>query len=233
MDIDYTNMKDNYRKCFKEFGVTPQALRCPKGKQKERVHSLLHGFVEFFDTKELFSNPSILDIGCGFGDANKYIKDFISQYEYTGIDICDFFVDQAVDIYKNDIDKKFICHDFLTYQFKNNFDFAICSGATGTKLNIDNYDYTYRLMQKALSLVNVGVAFDFNSTKVDYFAGPDIFHYEPSKVIELCYSLSRSIVLKNDYFPFEFCVYVYKDTSFEKKDTIFNRYKVINKYPKN
>lgn len=88
----------------------------------------------------------------------------------------------------------------------------------------DNYAYVYEVMKKALLLCKDGIAFDFLSDKVDYKLD-HAFHYDPVRILNIAYSFSRRVLLRNDCFPFEFSVYVYKDDSFSKEDTTFIQYK--------
>lgn len=60
-------------------------------------------------------NKSILDIGCGFGDANILLKQKSSNYEYLGIDIVEDLINEAKNIYKNENNINFILDDFLKY----------------------------------------------------------------------------------------------------------------------
>lgn len=45
------------------------------------------------------------------------------------------------------------------------------------------------------------------------------------KILEMAYKLSRNIILRNDYMPFEFSIVIFKDDSFSKEDTLFTKYK--------
>ena len=80
-------------------------------------------------------------------------------------------------------------------------------------------------MNKALSLCRDGLAFDFLSDKVDWRQANN-FYCSPEQILRMAYKCSRNVVLRNDYMPFEFAVFINKDSSFLKDDTIFNRYKM-------
>jgi hypothetical protein len=88
----------------------------------------------------------------------------------------------------------------------------------------DNYMFINSFMQKAFNLANNGIAFDFLSDKVD-FQYEHTFHSSPSKILDMAYDLSKNVILKNNYMPFEFAVMIFKDETFTKEDTIFTRYK--------
>jgi len=81
------------------------------------------------------------------------------------------------------------------------------------------------VLKKAWSLCKVGFAFDFLSDKVDY-RYDHTYHNNPERILGLGYGLSRNVVLRNDYMPFEFCLYVGKDDSFDRADAVFTAHKL-------
>lgn len=136
------------------------------------------------------------------------------------------FIEEAKHKYPkdNDISIEFKCGDFLKEVFEDEFDYAIASGIFNYRLkNQSNYDYVDAVMSKSFELCNEGIAFDFLSDKVDY-AYPDNFNYDPARILSMAYKYTRNVVLRNDYMPFEFSIFLFKDDSFEKEKTLFNRY---------
>ena len=91
----------------------------------------------------------------------------------------------------------------------------------------DNYVFIEHTLRKAFKLANKAVSFDFLSTNVDY-EYPHTFHSNPSKILEIAYSLSKRVKLRNDYMPFEFSITLYKDDKFDSSDTVFKNYKIEN-----
>ena len=70
---------NRYKKRYEKFGFDPRSLGWDKGKQDLRFSVL----TDFFDCR----GKSILDIGCGFGDLNKFLfNQYQFEYEYVGID---------------------------------------------------------------------------------------------------------------------------------------------------
>ena len=108
------------------------------------------------------------------------------------------------------------------------FDFAISSGIFNHKLDGNsNYEFLEDVIKNTLAICKDGLAFDFLSDKVDYPL-EHTFHNSPEKVLSIAYKYSRNIILRNDYMPFEFSLFIFKDDSFQKEDTLFNRYKTNN-----
>ncbi len=208
-----------YSERHDKYGYSPKSLGWDKGKQDIRFDVLTSNI----DCKgKLF-----LDIGCGFGDLNKTL--FVKSggvYKYVGVDIVPDLLQEARARYGNE-SIKFIEGDFLAENMDVKPDFAIASGVFNFKLkDVDNYSFIEAMMRKAFDLCGEGFAFDFLSDKVD-FRLTHTFHSSPERIISMAYRLSRNVVLRNDYMPFEFSVFVFKDDSFLSEDTVFQRYKLM------
>jgi SAM-dependent methyltransferase len=219
---DKNTVIERYSNRYKEHGYSPKTLGWDKGKQDLRYSML---FSEF-DLR----NKSILDIGCGFGDANKLLKAKAGDYHYLGIDLVGDLIKEAKKRYAGEKHIEFMEGDFLDLELEGEYDIIVASGVFNFKLfDGDNYDFIQSFLEKAFSLARVGVAFDFLSDKVDY-QYEHTFHSDPAKILIMGYALSRNIVLRNDYMPFEFCMTVFKDDSFSADDTIFTRFKNEKEY---
>jgi SAM-dependent methyltransferase len=208
---------ERYSSRYQKFGYSPKSLGWDKGKQDVRF--------EILTSQYDFSEKSILDIGCGFGDLNKTLNEkYANNYSYLGVDLVPDLVNEARKQYVGD-NINFRTGDFLDISFENTFDFVIASGIFNHRLNnVNNYDLIEAAIIKALSLSNDGLAFDFLSDKVDYQL-EHTFHSSPEKILSIAYKYSRNIVIRNDYMPFEFALFIFKDDSFSTEDTLFNRFK--------
>lgn len=212
---DIKEMRDHYESRFKLYGYHPRTLDWDKGKQLLRFNVLTSQYD--------FRGKEVLDIGCGFGDLNRVLAVLTADdYRYLGVDITPSFLSEAQSRFGNDR-VRFCCGDFLSLDIPP-ADYAIASGIFYLKLQDgDNYFYIEQVMRKAFSLCRAGFAFDFLSDKVDY-TKENTFHASPERILALAYSLSRNVMLLNNYMPFEFSVFVFKDDSFDPKCTIFNRW---------
>jgi SAM-dependent methyltransferase len=218
---DLKNLIDRYSRRFESFGYDPRTLGWDKGKQMVRF--------ELLTSQIDLRGKRILDIGCGFGDLNIFLKlCYNDDYEYVGIDPVPKLIECGRKMFVRP-GVQFHCGDFLSENFSGDFDYAIASGVFNYKLAFEeNYDFIKSVMQKAFALCREGLAFDFLSDKVDY-RHEHTFHSSPERILSLAYGLSRNIILRNDCMPFEFAVFINKYQSFEKSDTIFNSYKQPHK----
>lgn len=209
---------EKYQKGYAEHGYSPKTLGWDKGRQDIRFEVLL----SFFECQ----GKSILDIGCGFGDLNRVLSQKIGgAYSYTGVDLVSNLIDEGRRHYtQENID--FINADFLEYQFIEKFDIVLASGIFNHKFSSGKNDlFVERVLEKAWSLCTVGFAFDFLSDKVDY-CYDHTYHNNPERILGLSYKLSRNIVLRNDYMPFEFCICAMKNQDLDRADSIFRTHKL-------
>ncbi len=218
IEIERENIIKLYQKRYGSYGYSPKSLLWDKGKQDIRFDIL----TSFYNLKY----KSILDIGCGFGDLNRILYRKFGDYNYLGIDLVEDLINKAKELYARP-NIKFITGEFLEYDFFQKFDYIIASGIFNYKMkHVNNYTYIESIINKAMEITIDGVAFDFLSDKVDY-KYEDTFHSSPEKILNIAYKYSRNIILRNDYMPFEFSVFIFKDDSFAKEDTLFSRYKIL------
>jgi 2-polyprenyl-3-methyl-5-hydroxy-6-metoxy-1,4-benzoquinol methylase len=209
---------ERYTKSYNEYGYSPKSLRWDKGKQDVRFNIL----TSLCD----LNNKSILDIGCGFGDLNSTLKLKTDCYRYLGIDIFEGFTEKAKTLYGSE-NIEFLNCEFLESEINMAFDYVIASGIFNLKMHsIDNYSYIEATIAKALSLCNDngGIAFDFFSDKAN-LTHEIAFASSPEKILSIAYQFSRNVVIRNDYMPFEFALFIFKNDSFKAEDTLFEHYK--------
>ena len=208
-----------YAERYKVYGYNPKTLGWFKGKQNLRF-SILTSQVDL-------EGKSILDIGCGFGDLNHFLKSRLKSYRYHGIDLVEELIIEAKGRHPEE-EILFSCGDFLSAPSQL-YNFILGSGIFNFRLSHeDNYDYIARTLRKAFEECTIGCAFDFLSDQVDFQKYGFTFHSNPPKILEFAYSISRNVVLRNDYAPFEFTLFLFKDDSFDPETTIFNRYRNLH-----
>lgn len=218
---DINDVVDRYTKRYKEFGYGPKSLGWDKGKQEIRF--------EILTSQYNFHDKHILDIGCGFGDLNKTLIRKGLNYKYTGIDLVDVLLDEAKRHYHGE-NINFERANILDFNSECKYDYAICSGVFNHKLsNSNNYEFVEAVIEKTLCLVDDGLAFDFLSDKVEYQL-EQTFHNRPEMILSIAYKFSNNIILRNDYMPFEFSIFIFKDDSFKSETTVFNLYEKYNNY---
>lgn len=204
---------DSYRRLFAAHGYAPKSLGWDKGKQFLRFHQL----TSTFDLK----GASLLDVGCGFGDFVGYLRSLnIEDCAYVGIDLVDEFIAEGERRFGSP-NAKFLKSALDDYVPASSFDYVIASGTFNLKVEgVDGYEEIRRGLTRMFSLSSVALSADFISDKVDYGYEHN-FRSAPEAILKMAYELSRNVVLRNDYFPFEFCLTIYKDDSFSRDTTTF------------
>lgn len=222
-DGDTEKVFDFYNANYEKYGYSVKSLAWIKGKQNIRFDAL----TRFCDMSKPFS---ILDIGCGFGDLNKFFGlKGISEYTYHGIDLVEGMISTADEMYRDRDNITFETGDFLlNYSDKKKYDFVLASGIFNFQMNeVGNYENVEAILKKALAVCNDNgaVSFDFQSDKVDYFSDNGVsFYNSPEKILSIAYKYSRNVILNNLYMPFEFSLTVFKDDSFDKSNLVFSRF---------
>ena len=217
---DKAKLLDRCASNYAKFGYSHHSLDWNKGKQDIRFYMLL--------TDVQPEGKTVIDVGCGFGDLLPFWRKKGGE-SYLGVDIAPEFINEAKILHANVSDSSFILADFSDDDFKHEADFVVASGTFNYRFDhTDNYQFIEGCLKKGFSLCKEAVIFNFLSDKVDW-KYDNAWYSNPSFILDMCYGLSRNVILRNDYMPFEYTVAVFKDDSFEKSDTLFTRFKQINR----
>jgi len=162
------------------------------------------------------AGESVLDVGCGFGDLYGFLTAQGWTGRYVGID---FVSDLVVEGKKRFPDAELLVGDFEDHDFDEPFDYVIASGIFNFRLTQeDNWTYIVRTLEKMLALASSGVGVDFMTTWVD-FQNPIAFHTDPCVLIQNVRNLTRRFVIRQDYMPYEYALYLYHDTHIDHDNT--------------
>ena len=199
----------SYNESLEKYGYDPRSLQWFKGRQPIRfkVLSEIDGL----------NNCSILDVGCGFGDLCNFLIKKGLNIKYTGYDINPKFIKIAREVYP---DVCFKVKDIEEEDIKEKFDWVFVSGVFNKKIS-DSKLWVQSMLRKMFELCSKGVAADFMSSYVDYEVN-GTYYVQPEEILDFCKTLSRRVVLRHDYMPYEFCVYIYKDEKVSKRNVFEN-----------
>lgn len=189
---------DRYNRRLIKYGYNPKTLGWIKGRQGIRFSTLV--------SIGNINNSSVLDIGCGFGDLYGFLKYKKLRFSYLGLELNPNLIEygteqypkadfRVFDIVKDDIDKK--------------YDWVIISGLFNFKRKLP-YQFIEFVLRKAFNCCRRGVAADFMTTYVD-FKNKDANYVNPEKIMKVCKQITTRITLRQDYMPYEFCIYLYKN----------------------
>ena len=165
--------------------------------------------IRFGQTLRLLPNlcGSLLDIGCGFGD----LLTFLSAHNatpghYLGWDITPSFVTESTQIHAANPTAAFEVHNLLdTPATEPVADCAVMLGLLNVnwKGQIDNLEYSRKMIRQAFSLVRDTLIVDFLSTHISpsYPAETQVFYHDPVQMLEFALTLTPGVTLLQDYPP--------------------------------
>ena len=190
-----------YRRRISEHGLTLASL-CSGDAEKQIVRYEVHASALRGEA------PEVLDIGCGLAGFLRFLRAQTRPCVYTGYDILPEYVRECCSR-----------HPKSRFEMRN----ALCDGIDGIYDTIvmsqvlnNRYQYSDNIavMSTMLSLAyahtRVSVSVDMMSNYVDY-EDPALFYYSPEDIFRIAKQISKRVVLRFDYRPFEFCIQLYHD----------------------
>ena len=151
---------------------------------------------------------SILDAGCGVGLFYDYLLDQLDSFQYIGVDVSQRAIRVAVE-HEPTID--FRQHDLLSVTLDEPVDFVIANGLL--YLNFGDEDMTaYRnqLLIHLFSLCSKGLAINFLSTRSANKDETNYLYFDAGETVNACLKITPQVILRHDYSPNEFTLYLYK-----------------------
>jgi len=194
---------NRYKERLNKFGVDIKTLASGNVKRQLIRYKIL-------SEVGIFNGSSILDLGCGFADFYKFLKERGTSVDYTGYDISPDFIKVCTEKFP---EAQFNVKDIQTDRIVGEFDFIVASQVFNNKLTYDNNDNVIKdVLEKVYKVCSSrgGVAIDMLTHYVD-FKEERLHYYSPEKIFKFCKTLTNRVVLRHDYPLFEFSIYLYKD----------------------
>lgn len=202
---------ERYDRRLAVFGPVPAALGWTKNRHVLRYHMLLEPWH--------LTDEDVLDMGCGFGDMYAYCRERLPNVRYEGIDLNPSLIDAGRSRYP---EARLRAANVLADGLDGEWDVIVASGLFNLKLG-DNWAFIQRMFALFAQHARRGFAANFLSNRVDYELA-DTFHADPPRVLDLAYGHSNRVMLRNDYMPFEFTVYVDVRREFDRESVVYPPY---------
>jgi SAM-dependent methyltransferase len=149
---------------------------------------------------------TVLDVGCGLGDLLPWLQQRYMNLKYSGIDVTPDLIAQARRRFPS---ADFRICDILDFNgIPGNYDYAFASGIFYRR-KADPYGFMAEILKKMFHYSRRGVAFNTLSTWASHHEKTE-FYADPLRTIQLVQQLTRSIVLRHDYHPGDFTIYLRK-----------------------
>ena len=206
-----------YDLLFDKYGLSNEGLGWGK---KERSNLRFKILIDNWD----LNGTSILDWGCGFGGLYLFlIKSNIKNFEYTGIDINETFIEAAKKRFPSEnchFENRDIIED--PYVF-NSFDYAFVSGSFND-FRTNKYVFFENIFSALNLITRKGISMNFlsNHAEIKY---PHASYFDASKILNIAYKISHNIILRNDYMPYEFSILINKFDGVNPQFTVYNKFK--------
>jgi len=203
---------DRYNDRLKNHGYDPKSLGWG---EKDRAALRF----EILCSQWNFIGKKVLDFGCGFGDLGQFISGKSENVQYIGLDINENLVEKGKEL-NPDADLR--VGDLLEGDFTEKVDFVLSSGVFNHKLS-DNISFIESCFKRFNEIASEGIAVNFLSDKVD-FQYEYTYHTNPAWALDLAFKYSKRVVLRNDYMPFEFTIFIFKDEEINPNLTVYKDY---------
>lgn len=153
------------------------------------------------------SGRRVLDIGCGFGDFGVYLQQRYGDVRYSGLDLSEQMVDGARALHPQ---FRFRHGNLLDLPSAERFDVVTANGIfylLGPEAEV----IMRSLLSRMFEIATEAVAFNSLSSHAASKEEGE-FYADPAKTVAYCQTLTPWVVLRHDYHPRDFTMYLYKET---------------------
>ena len=213
-------IQTRHKVAIQNYGYQPQALFWSSREIQEVRFRVLVQILAKDDklnpSQKQLSPPSLLDVGCGFGDLSRYLQHQEIEVNYYGLDLSQDMVDSArcqnphLDFKQGDIfDLKFD---------QQVFDYVFLSGALNEVVESPEDAefqgkgaYAKAVIQEMYRVCKKGVAFNLLDARNQWVQSRiDLQSFQPQEIIEFCQSFAKQVTWQDDYLENDFTVFLGK-----------------------
>jgi len=148
---------------------------------------------------------SVLDVGCGFADFHRFLRDRFGEVRYSGIDVCPAMVEEARRL---DPHCEVKLANILDASIRERFDLVTANGIFYL-LGDEAWPTMREIVRRMYAVAEHAVAFNSLSSWAED-KDPGEFYADPAEVLQFCRTLTPWVVLRHDYHPRDFTIYMYK-----------------------
>ena len=196
---------DIYTGLAARYGHDVRSLDWASRESQEKRFAVLAGVGEL-------NGRSLLDVGCGLGDFAAWCARQSIAPDYTGIDITPRMVELAQECLPA---RAFRAADLFSLPLPPEgraWDYVVASGIFA-KRQENPEGYLREAVARMFALCTTATAFNVLSTRAPSTASISDcseYHADPVRTLDYCRSLTPRVVLRDDYHPRDFTVYLYK-----------------------
>lgn len=192
---------ERYQRRLREHGAGLEAMASGVSSRQQIRFEVLQSI-------GIADGSSVLDLGCGLGDFQQWLKTNETRVQYTGYDLVPDFIDQAA---LRHPDARFEVRDIHNDGIPGSFDYIVASQVFNHSLDHeDNLDFVKRTIERCFPACTKGLAFDFLTSHVDY-REDHLYYYDPGDLLNWAKRLSKRVRLVHDHPLYEFALFLYPD----------------------
>jgi cyclopropane fatty-acyl-phospholipid synthase-like methyltransferase len=194
----FARIADYYDFLVQKYGHDPRA--CDYGRAESQQ-------IKFRVLSEVtpLENRTLLDVGCGFADFASFLRGRFEGLRYSGIDLCAAMISEARRDHPN-LDLRVA--NLADVSLNRTFDVVVANGIFYL-LGEQAWPMMQSMIERMFALATTAVAFNsLSAWAEDQEAGE--FYADPLQTVQFCRELTPWVVLRHDYHPRDFTVYLYK-----------------------
>ena len=183
---------------LRRYGDSPKTLGWSAKGQRRRFEVLA-------DVGNL-RGREVLDVGCGLGHFYDFLREGVPDVRYAGLDSSARMIAAAR---KRIPGVPFEVHNAIAGPLPRAADFVVASGVLNLEQG-DNDAAMRRFLRVCFAACREAAAVNMLSTWADlYDSGRH--YYEPLRTARAARRLTRRVVLRHDYLPHDFTLYLYRE----------------------
>ena len=197
---DNKKIVEFYSGLIKQYGFDTRSLDWGSRESQESRFEILCGIADL-------RSKGVLDLGCGLANLREYLGERNILVQYTGYDLTPEMIVNARQRFPEDHFK--VCNILEGPEPEPAFDYVLSSGIFYLR-KTEPMKFMEKIVRRMFALCRMGVAFNTLSLRADWMRS-DEFYADPVEVLNLCQSVTRRVILRHDYLPNDFTVYLYRE----------------------
>lgn len=197
-DSQFEHVKTHYNGLVKKHGHSYRSCDWGSKEAQTKRFQILTGVCPL-------DGLNVLDVGCGPADLCDYIEEIFTKVRYSGIDVTPAMVELAK---RRRPDIAFGLGSILTLPHLS-AEVVFASGIF-TFLQGDRRTQMEQQIGAMFAACSVALAFNSLSTYAENQEAGE-FYANPLEVFAFCKTLTPWVVLRHDYHPGDFTIYMYKE----------------------
>lgn len=194
----FSRIANYYQDLVRKYGHDPRACDYGRPQSQELKFRVLSEAMPL-------NGCSVLDVGCGFADFHRFLRERFGDVWYSGIDVCPAMVEEARRL---DPGCEVKLANILDSSIRERFDLVTANGIfylLGPQASSTMQDIVRRMYEVA----EHAVAFNSLSSWAEEKEASE-FYADPAEVLQFCRTLTPWVALRHDYHPRDFTIYMYK-----------------------